>query len=303
MMDDCGHGSLNLALVNEVCANLSHRIWAPPRTNRFVHYTSWESAKSIIAGKAIWLSDLLCMTDNNELVDGANSLKTYLDALYANGLDECSAIVMNDLMTAANEIIRCPTSGIHILSFTSGFDSNRHWLDYACGGSGLAMELRIRDALAESLRSHGGFAATAQIEYSESSKRRMMNQLVSVIHEVYNGGVRQPAHLSRKRWIDVLAYSISRLFLAAVALTKTPSHAWEKETRLLVIPDVSQVLPRPGTPPDYDRPILPLELGVHLDLTKVCFRVPPSTALRYRSLELLRRDSGLDFEIVDVCDR
>ncbi|MBW7926662.1 MAG: hypothetical protein H3C58_00955 [Fimbriimonadaceae bacterium] len=286
-----------LKLANEICYHLSQRIWTSPKETRFVHYTSWESAKSIIAGKTLWLSDLLCMADKSELVEGAYALKECLKTVTSTESDERSAMATDNLMTAAEEVVSYPTAGIHVLSMTSGCDSKRHWLDYACAESGIALELRVGDAFVKSLPVGVGYATLAQVQYLESGKRDMMNQLAAAVQYVYGGGIPQPPRLSRERWINVLAYSISRLFLAAVALTKTPSHAWEKETRLLVMPEVSSVVPRPGGRADYDRPILALRLGQELNLTKVCFRVPPCSSLRYRSLELLRRDSGLDFEI------
>lgn len=75
---------------------------------RFVHYTSAESALSIIANKRIWMRNATCMTDYREVSHGFDILakffsdKPRLDAFTA-ALDKCAAGVGSQAIALFNQ--------------------------------------------------------------------------------------------------------------------------------------------------------------------------------------------------------
>lgn len=273
----------------ELWKKLAPMVFPLKATASFIHFTSWDNGRSIILNKELWLNDLSSMTDPEELVDGAFALR-----------DMCRPAKVEarrNLKEAASMIISGGSPGVHVLCGTKSLDSAQHWSYYADRALGVGLELRIGDTAQLFENQWKGLCLVSNVRYTRRSKEFVMKKLVDTVELIYDNKVDMPAGCPSDRWTTVLSEVISKLFFACLALTKTPSHCWERETRLVVLPEPALVDPRPGLDPDFDRPVVKLPIGSGLDLTRVHFRSPPSPTVRLRSLELLRRETELSFEI------
>ncbi len=165
--------------VIDIFEKYTAKLWSSDKSpGKLYHYTSAESACSIISKKQFWVSSFECMNDNKEFRCGFEIVKCEVDNFFRKNKLDCKLI--ENWNKSLKDEKNSPRIRPYIFCFTENKESNLHWENYADKGSGIAIELFKKNDLQNN--SIGFFV---KVNYDESKLKTEIQGSLEILKKEY----------------------------------------------------------------------------------------------------------------------
>lgn len=190
-----------------------------PADGCVAHYTSLESAISIIENQALWASNIAFMNDAQE-VQCAHNVLSYLQTVPSRIKDEPGAKELVDQLRASfNTYNPAPT---HVVSFCDDDDTLGQWRGYG-GGVSISFD-------ANALNTCFGGALLAKVVYSPQEQMHILDSLITSVNRFLMHRVGQDNFDE----LSAEAFSTLRIYFENIA-AKMKNVAFEGEREWRVV--------------------------------------------------------------------
>lgn len=245
-----GHSTSHLMVGDEACYLSTSATTAPTRYDQLVlyHYTSIDGLLGILTSRALWASDPLYLNDAQELMHGANLIRSLIQA---DGTpSDQSKGTLSSASTEALKLLRSeidktyPTSGkvetlhednIYLVSFTEVLDSLDMWRGYA-PGRGFCIGFD-EDALLQACNVRETEEAFETFSLSPSECDRLIDSHIGLDHSIVRVSYAESEFVEEmlKLCAEITPTQVPRLSTSLAAI-KDAAFSSEHEVRLIAHP-------------------------------------------------------------------
>jgi len=188
------------------------------------HYTSWESAKSILSTKKFRFSAYDCTNDPAELESANEIIRTVANNVRQAFKDPIDMFIKHFEILKASKVIK-----IYLGCFSDQKNTDSQWMKYADQGKGLCLGINV---LQEAPPEHDGVnCGLVRVEYSEEPLRKQVDVGFRTICQALSQSRLKNDEQAQKDALN----AISRIAGFAAIGAKKPQWSAEKERRQVAI--------------------------------------------------------------------